>query len=105
MRIDAGLLIGARARTQLEQARWAEHQRTLSPNADKAEVAREFEALMLEQMLRTMREATPKAELFGKSRGEKLFQEMLDGEYMRLFSRRGGIGLSDLLVQHMNKYQ
>lgn len=76
---------------------------------DKAELdkqrlkqaAREFEALFLEQLMKDMRDATPKADLLGRGRDQELFQEMLDGEFVRLMTNSGGIGLADFLVRSL----
>lgn len=66
-------------------------------------VAREFEGLMMEQMVREMRRAVPKADLLGRQMDQELFSEMLDGEFVKLMTERGGIGLTDFLVQSLSK--
>ena len=58
------------------------------------EVAKEFEGIMMEQMVREMRKAVPKSELLGRETGQELFNEMLDGEFVKLMVERGGIGLA-----------
>ncbi|MDH5752219.1 MAG: rod-binding protein [Deltaproteobacteria bacterium] len=63
------------------------------------EAAQEFEALMLEQMVKEMRKNVHKSDLFGENSGEEIFQEMLDGEYVRIMVQRGGIGLAELMVK------
>lgn len=65
------------------------------------QAAREFESLFLEQMVKEMRNATPKAELLGREKGHELFQEMLDGEFVRLMTDSGGIGLADFIVRSL----
>ena len=65
------------------------------------QAAREFESLLLEQMVKEMRDATPKSDLFGEEKGRELFQEMLDGEFVRVMSDSGGIGLADFLVRSL----
>ena len=64
--------------------------------------AEEFESLLLEQMVKDMRASIPKSQLFSDDPGRELFNEMLDGEFVRLMSHRGGIGLSSFLVQNLN---
>jgi flagellar protein FlgJ len=66
------------------------------------EAAGEFESLLLEQMVKDMRASVPKSKLFGDDPGRELFNEMLDGEFVRLMSNRGGVGLADFLVQNLN---
>jgi flagellar protein FlgJ len=66
------------------------------------DAADEFESLLLEEMVRSMRASVPKGTLFGKDQGREIFNEMLDGEFVRLMSHRGGIGLSDFLIKNLN---
>ena len=64
--------------------------------------AQEFESLLLETMVKEMRTSVPKSKLMGDDPGRELFNEMLDGEFVRLMSSRGGIGLADFLVNNLN---
>jgi len=64
------------------------------------QVAKEFEALLLETMVKEMRTGDVKSTLFGKDSGMETYREMLDGEYVRLMSERGGIGLADFMVRN-----
>ena len=66
-------------------------------------VMHEFEALLLEQMLKDMQATVPKGGFFGESRGQEIFSEMLHGEYVRLMEDRGGIGLARFMLDRMNK--
>ncbi len=63
--------------------------------------AREFESLLLEHMVKEMRTAMPKSELQGREPGQELFQEMLDGEFVRLMTESGGIGIADFLLRSL----
>ncbi|MBF0188659.1 MAG: rod-binding protein [Magnetococcales bacterium] len=67
----------------------------------------DFEAIFIKQMLGAMRKTveTPgKDDLFGQSSGEKMFREMLDGEYAKVMSQRqGGIGLKEALLDQMQR--
>lgn len=65
------------------------------------EAAREFEGLLVEQMVKEMRNAMPKSDLMGKEPGQELFQEMLDGEFVRLMTQKGGIGIADFMVRSL----
>ncbi len=65
------------------------------------EAAREFEGLLVEQMVKEMRKSVPKSGLLGDEPGHELFQEMLDGEFVRLMTRKGGIGIADYLVRSL----
>jgi len=65
----------------------------------------EFESLLLEQMVKSMRDTVPKSALFGDDPGRGLFNEMLDGEFVRLMSNRGGIGLADYMARSLADHQ
>ncbi len=65
------------------------------------EVAKEFEALLVESMMREMRKNVPESPIFGRDTGREIFNEMLDGEYVRLIVQRGGLGIADLLVRQL----
>ena len=67
------------------------------------QVAGEFEAIMMEQMMREMRKSIPKAELLGQAMGQEMFTEMLDGEFVRLMVERGGLGMRDSIAQSLEK--
>ncbi len=64
-------------------------------------VIKDFESLLIEQMLKQMRNSIPDGGLFGVNRGHEIFNEMLDGEYARLMSDRGGIGLAQFMLDRM----
>ena len=76
---------------------WTREKTGLSPQQEQQrlkDVAGEFEAVMMEQLMREMREAVPKSDLLGREVGQETFQEMLDGEFVRLMVQRGGLGLT-----------
>lgn len=65
------------------------------------EVAQEFEALLLEHMIKEMRNTVPESPIFGRNRGREIFEELLDGEFARLMENRGGIGIAQFMATHM----
>ncbi|RJX34180.1 MAG: flagellar assembly peptidoglycan hydrolase FlgJ [Oxalobacter sp.] len=69
-----------------------------SPEAIKA-VAQQFEALLLNMMMKSMREATPKSGLF-ESEQTRLYMSLLDQQISQNFAKRG-MGLADALVRQM----
>jgi len=80
---------------------WNRGPQGLTPKQEAArlkEVANEFEAIMMEQMVREMRKAVPKGDLLGREIGQEMFNEMLDGEFVQQMVKRGGIGLTDVLT-------
>lgn len=68
-----------------------------------AEVAKEFETIMVEMMIKSMRQNVPESPLFGESNAREIFQDMLDGEYARLLVNRRGFGISETLVRQLGK--
>jgi peptidoglycan hydrolase FlgJ len=70
---------------------------------DIAETARQFEALFVEQMLKTMRESAGGEALFpGQS---SMFREMHDRELVANASRGQGFGLAPLIEQSLRQQQ
>ncbi|WP_130472140.1 rod-binding protein [Candidatus Magnetaquicoccus inordinatus] len=69
--------------------------------------ASEFEALFIKQMLGSMRKTVPKAlpgqeALLRESEGEKIFRDLLDGEYAKVMSqRKNGLGLKEGLLRYL----
>ena len=78
-----------------------------SPEAERArvaEVAREFEAVLLAQMLRQMRQSLldPEPEGERSGFGSSTLFDTIDVELARELSRKGGIGLAGMVERGMN---
>lgn len=73
--------------------------RESSPESLKA-VAQQFEALLVNMMLKSMRDATPKSGLF-ESEQTKLYTSLLDQQISQNFAKRG-MGLADALVRQLS---
>ena len=65
-------------------------------------VARQFEALLLDIMMKSMRSAAPGESLLDNE-GSRLFTSLLDQEFSRKLSEQGGLGLADLLVKQLSQ--
>lgn len=63
----------------------------------------EFEALLINQMLKSMRETVEKGDLFHGGSGEEIYTSMLDSELSREMSRAGGIGLAEMLLKQLER--
>ncbi len=72
--------------------------RTDSDEALKG-AAKQFEAVFIQSMLKSMRDAIPKSDLFASSQS-KLYQSMMDQQWSQTLSERG-MGLADKLVAWM----
>jgi len=68
-------------------------------NPDQAlkESAKQFEALFINMMLQSMRQATPQGNLMGESHDRELYTSMLDQQLSQTMAQRG-IGVADLLL-------
>ena len=64
---------------------------------DKGEIkklANEFEAIFLQIMLKSMRDAVPKSELVDGGNGEDIFRTMLDSEYAKSMAEQRTSGIA-----------
>ena len=65
------------------------------------EVARQFESLFLQQMLKSMRQASFGDPIFGDNPGTDMFRDLFDQQVAGDISAGRGIGLADLLVRQL----
>ncbi len=63
------------------------------PRANAQEVSKEFEAVFIDLLLKSMRRATPRSELFS-SETSRTYESMFDQEIARQIAMGGGIGLA-----------
>lgn len=73
--------------------------RSGDPDALRA-TARQFEALLLNMLLKSMRETTGDGGLFG-SNEQRTFVSLLDEQLANRLAERPGLGLADLLLRQM----
>ncbi|GAB4302666.1 MAG: hypothetical protein Fur0034_17710 [Desulfuromonadia bacterium] len=64
-------------------------------------VAREFEALMINEMLKSMRATVHRDTLMEGKNGEDIYRSMLDQEYAQSIAAQGGVGLSRLIEREL----
>lgn len=69
------------------------------------EVAQQFEAMFIQQIMKTMREAGIKGADMFDSQALDTFQSMHDKELSLQMSRRGSFGLADMLVKSMERQE
>lgn len=65
--------------------------------------AEQLEALLLHELLKSMRSTVAKTGLFD-SQATKMFEEMLDEERAAQMAQAGGIGLADLIYEQMSRH-
>ena len=66
------------------------------------EVAKQFEAMFVQMMLKSMRAAVPRNEE-NRSKTMETFEQMYDREIAVAMSRRGGLGLAEMIEAHLDK--
>ena len=71
-----------------------------NPNAALEEVAQQFESLFMQMMLKSMRDATVKSDLFSSDQMDT-YQTMADQQTALSLSQQGGIGLARVFVEQM----
>jgi flagellar protein FlgJ len=71
------------------------------PDAAFATVAKEFEALFIQLMLKAAREASPEGGLFD-SRELKMYREMMDDQIALAMAEQGGLGFEAVLRQQFS---
>ncbi len=79
-----------------------ENQLTQALENKKLETAcKDFEAILLNKIMSSMRESIPEGGLFEKSYGEEIFQSMLDEQMTKEMAHGKGMGLAKLLYQEL----
>jgi peptidoglycan hydrolase FlgJ len=67
------------------------------------EAAEMYEQHFMREMVKAMRQATPEAGLIPQNMGEKIFSEQLDNQRVEQWSKSGGVGLADMIYQHVKE--
>lgn len=84
----------------LNQLKRSAHQ---DPKAALRATAEQFESLMLNQMMKAMRETVSDEEGLFSSQETKTFQGLLDQQWVTQMSKSKGFGIADMLVQQLGK--
>jgi flagellar protein FlgJ len=92
--VSGQLAIDSKGMTELRQAA-----KQNSPDALK-ETARQFEALFMNMVMKSMREATPQDGIFD-SEQSRMYTAMLDQQVSQNLAKRG-VGLADVLVRQLS---
>ena len=69
--------------------------------ASLRESSRQFEALLLTEMLKSMRQSVPDGGLFEKNNSTEIFRDMLDSETAKAASRGKGLGIGEAMYKQM----
>lgn len=65
------------------------------------DACRDFEAILIKQMLDSMRKTVPENSMIKENQGEKIFEDMLYQEYATSMADTGSLGISDIMYQQM----
>ncbi|HEX7005739.1 MAG TPA: rod-binding protein [Alphaproteobacteria bacterium] len=74
-------------------------------NRELRQVAQEFEALFLAQMMANMFSGIDPNGPFGGGPGEVAFRDMLNQEYAKVMARSGGVGVADAVMREILRQQ
>ena len=75
-----------------------------NPNEAVEDVAQQFEALFIQMMLKSMRDAVEDGGLFGSHQLDT-YQQMADQQTALDMAAKGGIGLAEALVAQLSRHQ
>jgi len=67
------------------------------------EVARQFEAIFIQQIYKEMRKTVPDNGLIPRGNADEIYTQMLDLEAAKVTTQQGGIGLTDLMMQQLTQ--
>jgi len=67
------------------------------------EACKEFETILLEQMLKSMRKTINKSGLMQGGMAEDIFEDMLYEKYARKMSDSANLGLADMLYRQLSQ--
>ena len=73
-----------------------------SPDAAIKEVAKQFESIFVNMMMKSMRDALPQDGMFNTDQ-MKTYQGMFDQQLSLDMSNRGGIGLAEVIERQLSK--
>lgn len=65
------------------------------------EACKDFEAILIKQMLDAMRKTVPESNLIERNQGQDIFEDMLYQEYAEQMADSQSIGVSDMMYQQM----
>ena len=64
-------------------------------------VSQEFESLFINQLFKSMRSTVPKDTWLNGGLKQEIFEDMLYEQYSQMISKRGGIGLGDMVYRYL----
>ena len=86
---------------RMDQLRKIPDEKGKTDDARLSESSNEFEAIFIQQMLKTMRKTSLESDFIKKSEGEKIFRSMLDEQYAILSAKSGRLGLGEMIYKQL----
>lgn len=77
---------------------------TLENSENLKKASKDFESLIISEMMKVFRESVPKDGLTSGGFGEEIFTSMLDGELSKKISERGSFGVSNIVEKQLSGY-
>lgn len=74
----------------------------LPASQDPKQAAQQFEALLVQEMLKSMWSTVPKGELLSGSNEERMYRDMLNEALADSISQGKGIGIKDVILKEFN---
>ncbi len=99
------LMTGQMQAALLQSSEPVQGPRRAANEAQARQVAEEFEAMFLAQLIEQMMGESTESEAFGGGPGEAAFKGMLNEEYAKVMAKAGGIGLADNLTREILRMQ
>lgn len=69
------------------------------------EVGQQFEGLLLQQLLKTMRATIPESGLFSEESGRRIYENMFDQHVAQIVSEQDSTGLGAMVVAELERQQ
>lgn len=100
MSIESGKIMEGRMALDMQGLERLKHSARKDPSGTAAEeAAQQFEAMFVQMMVKSMRDAVPESGMLSSSQGD-MYQDMLDKQWSQTIASRG-IGLADTLVDEL----
>ena len=97
--------IDTQARMLAAQALQKQDTAAGSDKQQMKQTAQDFEAIFVQQIFKEMRRTVPDGGLLPRGQAEELYSDLQDMEAAKQLTGHGGIGLSEMLLEQMQKYE
>ena len=77
-------------------------QKRLPASQDSKQAAQQFEALLLQEMLKSMWTTVPQGGMLSGSHEEKMYRDMLNEAMADSISQGRGVGIKDVILKDLN---